>query len=113
MTRGRKEFFVPAFLLALVALGWCSAAAIWTPATFIRPASYLEDATKSDTTWAFAILKANVTGEAAPFSWKTVDWPNLDKGHCLARGFTWYSVVKFAARLGMHRPSALLVISFG
>lgn len=83
-------------LLACVLLGWCSAAAIWSPSGFGRPPAYIDDPNKSDILWSFALLKANTDAESPPFLWKTVsrlnapftanwtDWPSLDELHGLA-----------------------------
>ena len=85
-----------ASLLACVVIGWCSSTATWSAADFVRPATYLEDPSKSDAVWSLALVKANGDGDAAPFFWKTVprlnapftanwtDWPSLDELHCLA-----------------------------
>jgi phosphoglycerol transferase len=90
------RWWAPAALLGLVLLAWCASTAIWSPSDFGRPASYLEDPSKSDIVAVYTGLKASTVGEAAPFSWKTVsrlnapftanwtDWPSLDELHGLA-----------------------------
>ena len=83
-------------LLVLVALAWCAATGIWSPAGFGKPVAYLEDPSKSDIVAVYAWLKASSAGEAVPFAWKTVsrlnapftanwtDWPSLDELHGFA-----------------------------
>jgi phosphoglycerol transferase len=83
-------------LLAVVAIAWCAATATRSLQDFARPASYLEDPSKSDVMLAYAALETNTEGEAAPFVWKLVsrlnapftanwtDWPSLDELHGLA-----------------------------
>ena len=85
-----------AVLLALVTIAWCAATATGTLKDLTRPASYLEDPSKSDVLLAYAVLETNTEGEAAPFFWKIAsrlnapfnanwtDFPSLDELQGLA-----------------------------
>jgi hypothetical protein len=82
-------------LLGLVLIAWCGSTATWSPADFGRPATYLEDPSKSDIVAVYTGLKASTEGDATPFFWKTIrrlnapfegnwtDWPSLDELHGL------------------------------
>ena len=93
--KGSSGWLTISSLLVVVAFAWCIATANGSLSDFRRPASYLEDPSKSDIMWVYASLKANTEGEASPMLWKTVsrlnapfeanwtDWPSLDELHGL------------------------------
>ena len=80
-------------LLCLTGAAWCTANAKWTAAEWAAPASYIEDAEKSDVVITLAGMKAATEGDSLPFLWKSVgrlgapyaanwnDWPSLDEVH--------------------------------
>ena len=59
-------------LMSVVFVAFCSAAGTWPLAGFGQPSTYVEDPTKSDIMWTYALMKAGTEGDATPFFWKTV-----------------------------------------
>jgi phosphoglycerol transferase len=84
-----------AALLVTVALAWCAANGVRSPADLGRPPAYLEDPSRGDVVAVYAGLQAMREGDSPPFFWKRVrrlnapfeaewnDWPSLDELHYL------------------------------
>jgi hypothetical protein len=92
-----SEWWAVVLLLCLTGAAWCSANAKWTAVDWAAPASYIEDAEKSDVVITLAGMKAVTEGDSLPFLWKSVarlgapyaanwnDWPSLDEVHGLVQ----------------------------
>ena len=78
-------------LLVIVAIAWCSANGIWSPAKLAQPTAYIEDPEKSDVIHALALIKAATNGDLPVLRWKAIvhlgapftanwnDWPMVEE----------------------------------
>ncbi|MEN6405409.1 MAG: hypothetical protein ABFC77_02950 [Thermoguttaceae bacterium] len=80
-----------ASLLVLIALAWCAAGDLWTPAAWQRPARYIESDEYNDVLSTYATMKAVAEGDYLPLAWKNIsalgaphtanwnDWPSIEE----------------------------------